>query len=562
MWSTVTTVTNVINGVPIEKVDELVRNRTLPLQELTIQQRENIAQLKEKLDLNERQVRAALTILGENDVPPERLAAKLVEIAERFKALQATASAEPGDDPRIAALKADAQKAIDAGELAKADALLADVETEQRRALDRLAFNAADTSARRGEIALTRLRYTEAAMHFANAAAVLPQGRAAEDTRTSYLQKEAYALYQQGNEFGDNGALLLAIERCKRLVLLMPRERVPRDWALSENRLGIVLGTLGMQKSDTARLKEAIVAFREALTEMTRERGPLDWALTQNNLGVALDYLGKRESNTAKVEEAVAAYREALKERTRERVPLEWAATQNNLGNALQDLGRRESNTAKVEEAVAAYREALNEQTRERVPLEWAATQNNLGNALQDLGTRENDRARLEEAVAAYREALKEITRERAPLQWAQTQRNLGLVRFNRGDFAAAALDLQEAEDGTNAYTILWLYLARARTGTQDAKSNLERRSAGLKPAQWPSPVIKLFLEQGTPEAMVAAADKPEERCEAQFYLGEWHLLKGARANSIEALRDAVKSCPKDFIEYAGALAELKRLAQ
>src|SRR5262245_8842429 len=148
----------VIIGIPQEKVDELVRDAKRSLEELTTQQRENIVLLKEKLDLNERQVRAALGILGENDIPPERLAAKLVEIAERFKELQATASARLDDDPKIAALKTDAQKAIEAGELAKADALLADVEAEQRRALDRFAVNAAETSARRGEIALTRLR--------------------------------------------------------------------------------------------------------------------------------------------------------------------------------------------------------------------------------------------------------------------------------------------------------------------------------------------------------------------------------------------------------------------
>src|SRR5204862_1984164 len=118
----------VIIGIPQEKVDELVRDAKRPLEELTTQQRENIGLLKEKVDLNERQVRAALGILGENDIPPERLAAKLVEIAERFKALQTTASAQPGDDPKIAALKSDAQKAIEAGELAKADTLLADVE--------------------------------------------------------------------------------------------------------------------------------------------------------------------------------------------------------------------------------------------------------------------------------------------------------------------------------------------------------------------------------------------------------------------------------------------------
>ena len=83
-----------------------------------------------------------------------------------------------------------------------------------------------------------------------------------------------------------------------------------------------------------------MAAYREALKEWTRERVPLDWATTQNNLGNALRSLGERESGTARLEEAVAAYREALKERTRERVPLDWAGTQNNLGNALRSLGR------------------------------------------------------------------------------------------------------------------------------------------------------------------------------------------------------------------------------
>src|SRR5262249_42824046 len=173
----------VIIGIPQEKVDELVRDAKRPLEEPTTQQRENIALLKEKLDLNERQVRAALGILDENDIPPERLTAKLVEIAESFKALRETASAQPGDSPRIVSLRAEAQKAVEAGELAKASELLADVVAEQTRRLDRLAVNAADTYARLGGIALTRLRYAEAATHFANAAAVFPPNSAHEDKR-------------------------------------------------------------------------------------------------------------------------------------------------------------------------------------------------------------------------------------------------------------------------------------------------------------------------------------------------------------------------------------------
>ena len=163
---------------------------------------------------------------------------------------------------------------------------------------------------------------------------------------------------------------------------------------------------LGEERGDNARLAIAIGFYRKVLTVWTRERVPLDWAMTQNNLGTALARLGERESGTARLEEAIAAFREALTEWTRERVPLQWATTQNNLGNALVSLGERESGTARLDEAVAAFREALTERTRERVPLDWATTQNNLGNALASLGERESGTARLEEAVAAYREAL------------------------------------------------------------------------------------------------------------------------------------------------------------
>jgi tetratricopeptide (TPR) repeat protein len=435
----------VIIGIPQEKVDELVRDAKRPLEELTTQQRDNIALPKEKLDLNERQVRVALGILGENDIPPERLAAKLVEIAERFKDLQATASAQPGDDPKIAALKAKAQKAIEAGQLGEADALLADVETEQRRSLDRLAVNAAETSARRGEIALTRLRYAEAASHFAKAAAVLPPNSVHEDKRVSYLRKEASALYQQGDELGDNAALLSAVERRRQLVDLAPRERVPLEWAKAQDDLGVALTTLGERERGTQALEQAVAAFHEALKERTRERVPFDWAKTQTNLSEALVGLGDRVGGTAMLEEAVAILREALTEYTRERAPFEWANTQSSLGGALLVLGGLDSGTAKLEEAAAAFRETLEEWTRERVPLDWASAQSNLGSALYSIGYRESGTAKLEQAVAAFREALKENTRERMPLAWATLQVNLGSTLTAIGERENSTAKLEQA---------------------------------------------------------------------------------------------------------------------
>ncbi len=125
------------------------------------------------------------------------------------------------------------------------------------------------------------------------------------------------------------------------------------------------------------------------LTQTSRERVPQDWAKTQNHLGNALQTLGERESGTMHLEEALAAYRAALTERPRERVPLDWAMTQNNLGNALLRLGERDSGVERLTEAVSTYRAALAVRTRERMPLDWATTQTNLGAALHRLGERD-----------------------------------------------------------------------------------------------------------------------------------------------------------------------------
>ena len=74
---------------------------------------------------------AALEAVKTNASWPERLAAKLVEIAERFKILLATGRQHSPTTVREYSLRAEAQRAIEAGELAKADALLSDVEMEQ-----------------------------------------------------------------------------------------------------------------------------------------------------------------------------------------------------------------------------------------------------------------------------------------------------------------------------------------------------------------------------------------------------------------------------------------------
>lgn len=277
-------------GVPPEQLPAIIAAATERLERRTAEQQATIADLQHRLGANEAQLRAFCRIIGESDIAPERMGDKLIEVAEHYKARLAEVQAKPGDDPTVARLKTKARGAIEGGDLASADANLAEVETAQAASLDRLALEAAETRAQRGDIALIRLRYMEAAEHFAAAAAgLLPEH---EEQRFACLGDEAYALFLQGNEFGDNDALVRAIEKLRALLALCPRGRLPLDWASTQNNLGIALTTLGERDGDTDRLKEAVVAYRAALEERTRERVPLDWAKTQSNLGGALHTLG------------------------------------------------------------------------------------------------------------------------------------------------------------------------------------------------------------------------------------------------------------------------------
>jgi tetratricopeptide (TPR) repeat protein len=104
----------------------------------------------------------------------------------------------------------------------------------------------------------------------------------------------------------------------------------------------------GERESSPARLNDAVAAFHEALQERTRDKVPLDWAITQNNLGNALRALGKLESGTARLEEAAGAYQAALL--VLRPAPAEYYTqiTERNLQRVQQEIAERKSARSKV----------------------------------------------------------------------------------------------------------------------------------------------------------------------------------------------------------------------
>ncbi len=298
-----------IVGVAPEHLPAIIEAATREIHQLTGEQQQTIRSLEKQLGANEAQLRAFFHFIGEAGVPPEQQLTRLVEIAIEVRELKAQATPDPTDEPEVIRLKDQVREALETGRLEQADELLSEIEAvqddlleQQQRQIEHQQLDRAATTARRGGVALTRLRYGDAAKHFAAAAKRVPLGY--EEQVLEYLDQEADALYRQGQEFGDNDALADAIERFQALLDLRARERVPLHWAMTQNNLGNALWTLGQRESGTERLGEAVDAYRAALEERTRERVPLDWATTQNNLGNALSTLGERELDVLKLKEA------------------------------------------------------------------------------------------------------------------------------------------------------------------------------------------------------------------------------------------------------------------
>jgi len=180
----------------------------------------------------------------------------------------------------------------------------------------------------------------------------------------------------------------------------------------------------------------------------------------------------------------------------------------------------------------------------------------NLANAHGELGVAHLCKHDFHNAIRSLTTAINLAPNDPSHLQ----QR--GIALFCRGDFKAAIADLQRAFDISNdIYALLFLHLSRVKAGA-NAGTALETDAGRVRTWQWPSAVVGLFLERLSADSTIAAASTSDEVAEAHFYLGQWHLLHGDRAEARKALQAAAQSCPPWFTEHTAATAELSRLDQ
>ncbi len=148
----------------------------------------------------------------------------------------------------------------------------------------------------------------------------------------------------------------------------------------------------------------------------------------------------------------------------------------------------------------------------------------------------------------------------------AEARLRLGMTEWEAGKGDAAIRDLDEAflRDPRNAYGLLWLAIARQEQHA--ANDDLRAKSAKTDLSKWPAPLVAYYLGDKTVEQVMAGAvvagdakTTADQTCEAQFYVGEWRLLRGDNDAARPLLKAAASTCRPDFVERRAATSALHR---
>lgn len=168
------------------------------------------------------------------------------------------------------------------------------------------------------------------------------------------------------------------------------------------------------------------------------------------------------------------------------------------------------------------------------------------------------------EVTADYREVVRLRPTADMHAVFASTEWHLGAFAVAAENFAIAA-DRYAADSTSRPYAVLWYAISAERIGKLD-QAVLAKHLSDIDEGNWPAPLLQLFLGKLGEDVVLAKTKNKDpvtqtnRQCEAEFFLGEWHLARGDSSVARTLLGQAIGQCAHDFEEYRGAQEEMQRL--
>jgi lipoprotein NlpI len=184
---------------------------------------------------------------------------------------------------------------------------------------------------------------------------------------------------------------------------------------------------------------------------------------------------------------------------------------------------------------------------------------------LRDRAFAHRDAGDYDQAVHDYEEAMRLGFSAIDPHPLAE-------LLFFQGRFHQSAQTLQQVVriKPDNLHAALWRYLAlgKANDDRSAARELAEQLARSATDKHWPTAVFEYYLGKIDETSLYAATEAAEEtlrsdrQCQANFYIAEAKLLKGAKDDAISRLQAAKSQCAPNTAFFHGASAELKRFGQ
>ncbi|MGA7711655.1 MAG: hypothetical protein WCA81_07125 [Rhizomicrobium sp.] len=141
-----------------------------------------------------------------------------------------------------------------------------------------------------------------------------------------------------------------------------------------------------------------------------------------------------------------------------------------------------------------------------------------------------------------------------------------GEFHWYHGEFALAADDYLQASKlaPKNGNYLLWFAISSGRVGSFDA-AGFAQKVSDLDLDDWPAPLLDYIRGKKTADDVYRKAARGDgdvptnQKCEADFYIAEWRLA-GKDPSAKALLQQAENECPHNFVEYAAAREDLKRV--
>ena len=140
-----------------------------------------------------------------------------------------------------------------------------------------------------------------------------------------------------------------------------------------------------------------------------------------------------------------------------------------------------------------------------------------------------------------------------------------GEVQWALGRFDAAQSSFEASLDRyrTQPYSLLWLTLTAVRLG-REPREKYTAPFFDIDLTSWPGPLVSLYIGKSTPEAVLKVRDEMDKsddnRCEADFFVGEWQQTHGDQKDGRSLLQEASSACERDWQTRKLATIDLARV--